>query len=177
MSKAKNNKQITMLTIDSSTKKTGICIWINGKYKKHLLVNYDEKDNKGKPWQKDCKTMDTRYPLMVHDIWDILNRYNPQIIYIEDEVVTRNMDTCRFLFRLQGVVEGWALSHNCEFNTVRPTSWRAACGFKQGKGHNRDDLKKQAIAFIKEHYGFDVTDDEADAICIGHYVLKLFNII
>ena len=173
----KKKQDIVMLTIDSSTKKTGIAVWINGYFKKRYLINYDEKDNKGKSYYKDCKTMDTRYPLMVRDIYNILNQYQPKILYIEDEVVSRNMATCRFLFRLQGVIEGWCLSNGCEFNTVRPSQWRSACGFEQGKGHDRDDLKKQAIAFVKKIYGIDVTDDEADAICIGYYVLKLFGLV
>ena len=173
----KKNKDIIMFSIDSSTKKTGIVVWKNGKYFNHYLINYDEKDrDKDDPTKSLCKTMNTRYPLMLNDILALLNEYQPYIIYIEEEVVTRNMDTCRFLFRLQGAIECWALEHNCEFNTVRPTMWRKACNFNQGKGHNREDLKKQSIQYVKSFLNIDVTDDEADAFCVGMYALKLFNI-
>lgn len=164
-------KETIMLTIDSSTKKTGICIWENAQYQDHILINYDPDDNKN----DDYSTMDKRFPAMCHDILDILDIYRPSIIYIEDEVVTRNMNTCRFLFRLQGVIEGWAMQHDCEFNTVRPTQWRAACGILQGK-KKRNELKALAIAYVKEHFNLDVTDDVADAICIGVYAKRLFGI-
>lgn len=166
----RKQKDTIMLTIDSSTKKTGICVWKNAVYKEHLLVNYDPAEVK----DIECSKMADRFPLMSHDILAILNKYKPQIIYIEDEVVARNMDTCRFLFRLQGVIEGWALEHDCEFNTVRPSEWRAVC-FNQGN-KKRKELKALAIAYVKEHYGLDVTDDEADAICIGVYAKSLFGI-
>ena len=172
-----NKKDTSMFSIDSSTKKTGISIWRNGKYEKTFLVNYDEKDrDKNDPIKILCKTMNTRYPLMCKDIFQLLNQYKPSIIYIEDEVVSRNMDTCRFLFRLQGSIEGWSMMNDCEFNTVRPTAWRKACDFMQGRGHAREDLKKQAIAYVKKLFNITVSDDEADSICIGIYALKKFNI-
>lgn len=166
-------KDTIMLTIDSSTKKTGICIWKNAEYQEHFLINYDPAETKN----KEDKKMENRFPKMCYDILNILNKYKPQIIYIEDEVVTRNMDTCRFLFRLQGVIEGWALMNDCEFNTVRPTTWRAACGFNQGKKKKRDELKIMSITYVKDHFGLNVTDDEADSICIGVYAKSLFGIV
>lgn len=170
-------KQTIMLSIDSSTKKTGIAVWENGRYRKHYLINYDEKDRtKNDPLKPLCKKMDSRYVLMVKDILKILENYKPSIIYIEDEVVTRNMNTCRFLFRLQGLIECWCINNDCEFNTVRPTVWRKACGFSQGKNKKREQLKEQSVNYIKKMLHLTVTDDEADAICIGIYALKLFNI-
>lgn len=155
-----------MLTIDSSTKKTGICVWKNGTYLTHHLIDHEKE-----------KCMKDRYPLMCQDLITILETYKPNILYIEDEVVTRNMDTCRFLFRLQGIIEGWCIVHNCEFNTVRPSQWRKACNFKQGQGQKRKELKEQSISFVKKKLNKDVTDDEADSICIGYYVLDLFQLI
>ena len=56
---------------------------------------------------------------------------------------------------------------------LKPTEWRKACGFKQGRV-KREQLKQQAIDFVKDVYHLQVTDDEADAICIGSaYVASL----
>ena len=51
---------------------------------------------------------------------------------------------------------------------IYPSSWRAAIGIKTGRGVKRTSLKEQDIEFVKEHFGLDVNDDEADAICIGY---------
>ena len=45
-------------------------------------------------------------------------------------------------------------------------------GFKQGSGTKRSDLKQQAIDMIYDRYGISVTNDEADAICIGIAYIK-----
>lgn len=55
------------------------------------------------------------------------------IVYIEETVVLRNAHTQRFLTRLQGVVYAWCMNHGCEFNTIRPTSWRKAINLSTGK--------------------------------------------
>lgn len=33
--------------------------------------------------------------------------------------------------------------------------------------HTREDYKLMSVKYIKDKYGIEVTDDEADAICIG----------
>lgn len=161
----KKQKDIIMLTIDSSTTKTGIAVFVNGKYTTVHLINLEE-----------YKTMDERFCIMGKEIIKILGKYNPQIIYIEETVVVRNPATQRFLTRLQGVIYGWAIMNNCEISTVRPSEWRKALNFNQGKNIKRENLKKQAIDYINDHYKILVSDDEAEAICIGLYALNLFNI-
>ena len=55
---------------------------------------------------------------------------------------------------------------------IYPSSWRAAIGIKTGRGIKRTSLKQADIDFVKEKYGIDVNDDEADAICIGYAQLN-----
>ena len=54
-----------------------------------------------------------------------------------------------------------------EIEYIFPSSWRAKCGIKNGRGIKRTSLKEADIAFVKENFNLDVNDDEADAICIG----------
>ncbi|MGE9950112.1 hypothetical protein [Coprococcus catus] len=61
-------------------------------------------------------------------------------------------------------------------NTIRPSSWRKAINLKQNKNIKREQLKQEAIDYVKEKYNIEVNDDIADAICIGDAVLNLFNI-
>lgn len=118
--------------------------------------------------------MDKRFYDMSYKIWNALSLTKPDIIYIEETVVLTNAHTQRFLTRLQGVVYAWCMNNDCDFNTIRPTSWRSAIGIKQGKNVKRDELKEQSIKYVLDKYGLNVTDDEADAICIGDAVINLY---
>lgn len=152
-----------LVTIDSSSKKSGLAYFENGVYKEHCLLDCSKQKN-----------MDIRFEDMSRELWITLNKYKPDIVYIEETVVLRNAQTQRFLTRLQGVVYAWCINNDCEFNTIRPTSWRAAIGMKQGRNVTRNQLKEQSVKYVLDKYGLNVTDDESDAICIGEAVLKMF---
>lgn len=47
-------------------------------------------------------------------------------------------------------------------------------GFSQGKNVKRDQLKEQSVHYVLENYNLNVGDDEADAICIGDAVMKIY---
>lgn len=155
-------KECIMLAIDSSTSKSGIAIFKNGAYQESSLL--------------DCtnfKNMEDRFKEMSLKLIHILDKYKPYIIYIEETVVNRNVAVQRFLTRLQGVIYGYCVLNNCEFNTIRPTSWRKLAGINQ-KGKKRDDLKKLAINAVYQRLGIIVGDDEAEAILIGIAALELY---
>ena len=152
-----------LITIDSSTKKSGI-----GYYNDGVYCGFDFIDH------SDNTVMDRRFKSMSLSILKILDEFNPDILYLEEAVVVRNAQTQRFLIRLQGVIYCWCINNNCEFNTIRPTSWRKLLQFKQGKNIKRDQLKAQAKEYVKSNYKLDVNDDIADALCIGSAVLKMF---
>lgn len=118
--------------------------------------------------------MDSRFEQMSHELWTILEIYKPNIVYVEETVVLRNAQTQRFLTRLQGVIYAWCMNHECEFNTIRPTTWRKQLLFLQGKNIKRDQLKEQSVKYVFDNYGLNVGDDESDAICIGDAVIKMF---
>ena len=152
-----------LVSIDSSSKKTGFAIFKNGKYKNYRLLDYSTD-----------KIMESRFKKMAIGILGILDELNPDIVYIEETVVLRNAQTQRFLTRLQGVVYALCILHDCEFNTIRPTEWRKRIGIKQSKNIKREQLKQESIQYVKEKYCVDVGDDVADAICIGDAVIKMF---
>lgn len=112
--------------------------------------------------------------MMSLGLLQMLDKYKPDILYVEETVVLRNAQTQRFLTRLQGVIYGWCIQNSCEFNIIRPTQWRKQLSFSQGKNIKREQLKQQSIKYVKENYGLDVNDDIADALCIGSAVLKEF---
>ncbi len=111
---------------------------------------------------------------MSKSLWDLLNEYKPNIIYMEETYSAKNAQTTKFLTRLQGVVYAWCLNNKCEFNTIIPSSWRKLLGFMQGRNITRKQLKDQSIKYVTDIYSLDVTDDEADAICIGEAVIRKY---
>lgn len=153
-----------LIAIDGSTQKTGIAYFCDGKYVEHVLLDFSKNKN-----------MENRFESMSREILDKLNHYRPNIIYIEETYMANNPQTSKILTRLQGVVYAWCLNNDCEFNTIRPASWRKQLNFSQGKGVKRDGLKRQSIEYVLNKYGLKVTDDEADAICIADAAIKLFS--
>lgn len=153
-----------LVSIDASTKSTGIATWDNESLIDHETINAE-----------DLGQMDNRFPYMAKALLSVLTEQQPDIVYIEEAVVVRNAQTQRFLVRLQGVVYGWCLSHQCQFVAIRPTAWRKQLGFKQGRNVGRQDLKTQAVEYVQEQYPDlkDLSEDEYEAICIGVAAFKI----
>lgn len=152
-----------MITFDSSTKVTGYAVFENGILKRHGEFDIS-----------NIQLMDNRFPVMVRSITDLLNKENPDIIYVEELKVERNAKTARFLSKLIGTIYGWAIAKNVEFNEWPPTVTRKHLGFQQGKNVKRESLKEQAIAYVKRVHQIDVLEDRAEAICLGDAVIVFF---
>ena len=155
-------EKVKMITIDSSTSKSGVAFWINGELQEYKLLDFHKE-----------KTTSIKFDKMARALLDTLDYYKPNIIWLEEAVVTRNAQTQRVLLRLQGVVYTWCILNNCEFNTIRPAEWRKLCDAEfSGK---REELKAIAVQFVKDRYDIETTDDVAEAICIGNSILNMFD--
>lgn len=156
-------KKCRMISIDSSTTSSAYAVFDNGIYKESHLITLEG-------------PMDERFKDMSKQLLSVLECQNPDIIYIEDTVVPRNVQTQRFLTRLQGVIYAYSIFHDCEFNTIRPTEWRKYVGINQGR-KKRGQLKEEAIKLVKEKFNLEVNDDEAEAVLIGLAVINKFDIL
>lgn len=152
-----------LLCVDLSTQKTGIAYFNSGKYQKHYLLDYS----------KD-KDVDNRFKTMAKRIWYYLEKYRPLAVFVEETYGGKNIQTTKILTRLQGVIYAWCMNNCRDFYTITPSSWRKQLGFLQGKGVKRNQLKEQSVQYVLNTYGLEVNDDEADAICIGDAVIKLY---
>ena len=107
-------------------------------------------------------------------------RQNPDIdkIILEEvlpENAKGNIKTHKALMWLQGAIAIMVHDNfpNTEIEYIMPNSWRAAVGIHTGRGIKRAELKAADIKFVKDKFGKDVNDDEADAILIAYsQVLK-----
>lgn len=151
-----------MISLDTSSKKTGYASFKNGILNDYGLIECTEKE------------MDIRFKRMTLAIWAKLDYYSPAIVVIEETVVIRNPQTQRFLTRIQGVVYAWCMLHNSEFLTLRPTEWRSAVGINSYR-KKRETLKQEAIMLASKNHPeiSDVNDDTAESILIGDALLNI----
>lgn len=148
-------KNIKLLTLDQSTTFTGWCLMENKKYDSSGVLSVN----------KDEDTIE-RLKLMYEEIVNLINRVKPDIVLIEDVQFQRNYSTYRTLSQLQGVIMAYLFEKDLPFYIIPSTAWKSCCGIK---GKARKEQKKNTQIFVKNTYGLDVSEDEADAIGLATY--------
>ena len=143
--------------IDMSSSKTGISQFIDGKYAGHVLIDLHK-----------TKDTDERMRMMMRSIKRQLDIYKPDMIVIEECLMTTNIKVVKVLSYIAGTIISWADENNVEFRFQLPTEWRAKVGITQSKNVKRAVLKQEAIDMVKEKFGLDVTDDESEAILLAY---------
>lgn len=145
-------KKCKLLSFDSSTKSTGYALFVNGKYSESGRLNH-EKD-KNKAYERSL--------VMMGEIIDLLNKYNPDIVTIELPHFSKDAQTHLCLGMIIGAVVGYCIEHDIFYYPVRASEWRSLIGPYPKK---RDDVKTWGIEKTKELFNIDVEcDDESDAI-------------
>ena len=154
---------MNILSLDLSTKSSGWAVFEDKNLKEYGCITSSSTD------------LVKRIYIMRDGIKEILNKYTINKIVLEEVrpeggYGAGNIQTHRALMWLQAAI-GF-LIHD-EFKTIEieyvyPSSWRASCGIKNGRGIKRVSQKEADIQFVQETYGIKVNDDIADAICIGH---------
>jgi len=154
-----------LCSIDSSTTATGVSFFINGKYVYHIL--FDHRKN---------KDVNERIDNMIRDIIKLLQKENPDIVWIEHpQGHGRNVMMVNKLSEILGAVRCWCVCKSREYHEINPSEWRKWLPkFEQGK-KTRNELKEESVRYIKDRLGLDVTDDEADAINIGLAVIEYYD--
>lgn len=81
----------------------------------------------------------------------------------------KNLHTHKILMYVQAamVFLMHELYPEVQIEYMYPSEWRAECGIRNGRGVFREEQKRLDIEFVKNLFGLDVGDDEADAIGIG----------
>lgn len=145
--------------IDASTNKTGISLFIDGEYSGHMLIDLHK-----------IKDSNVRVPKMMKEIKNVLDYYEPDIIVMEECLLKTNIATVKLLSYLAGAIISWAADNQVEFRFQLPSEWRKRVEIVQGPKTPREKLKQEAIDMVKERFGINVTDDEAEAVLIAHSV-------
>lgn len=75
----------------------------------------------------------------------------------------------------RGYIAALCESLSIPHHTVNVSEWRRVIkeAYDISWPQNRERKKAQAVKLVKEHYGLDVTDDEADAVLLGHAAMRM----
>ena len=154
---------VRLVSLDSSTNKTGAALFVDGKYMEFNLIDLS----------KAGLELDPRIDEMGKRIMTLLSHWRPSMVYIEEPKGHNNVELVRKLSTILGIVRGWCITNGVYFEEIKPTVWRKYIGLDQG-GKKRAELKAASIEYVKDKYGIEVNDDVADAICIGGAVLNMY---
>lgn len=155
--------------IDASSSCTGLCIFDDNE-----LIYY----NKFRPYKKlDFKNNACQ---IIEQIVEVINKYTPNVIYMEDVpryVTAKGVNPLVTLGAVQGIFY-YELTHNLGYNIqyVEVSEWRKKLNLLKGE-RKRDEQKAKAVQFANETFGLNLQyekgknlvgndDDIAEAICI-----------
>ena len=121
----------------------------------------------------DSPDFDTRLYRINRKVAAMIKQYNINEVYLEDiqlqgEDGIPNVLVFKRLAEVLGVLCCLLAELRIPHTVVPPATWRHTCGIK-GKG--RQDKKNNTQLYVRHKYGISVTDDVADAICIGEHAI------
>lgn len=150
-----------ILALDQSSKITGYAIFDND-----VLIKYGAVKIKG-------SKAPIRYSKLREWVRNMNEGWTPDIIAIEDiqleETDYENTITFKILAGVIGVLETLFVDLDIPYEVVHISTWRKS---QQVTGRARSDRKRSAQIKVKKCYNIDVTDDEAEAILIGRYMVE-----
>jgi len=146
-----------VLALDQSTTVTGYVIFINQNLEKSGIFKPT-----GELFERIHKTKEY--------IKELIQDNNIEYVFIEDIQYQRNQKTYKILAGLQYVIIDLLIELNIQFEIIPPSKWKA---WNQIGGRKREEQKRNTKKKVKEMFGRDFEEDEADAICIGLYGLHV----
>lgn len=143
-----------ILSVDQSTTKTGYALFADGDLRTYGVIASKSKDSL------------VRMRDMCSQIQGLIKKYKPSLLVIEKVSLHSSVPTLVSLANLQGAIFQMCYEKDIAYVLYAPSTWRRIIGILGGK-LKREDYKKRAIAFVENSYGVTVSDDCAEAICMG----------
>lgn len=152
-----------ILAFDQSTKVSAYSIFIDGKYVECDCIDLHK-----------MKDTSERVRAMGVELCNIIEKYKPHAVVIEEVAQQSSPLTLKLLARIQGIIIGFCAANNIETYIIEPSKWRSILKFKIGSGVKRAELKAQSIKYVKDVYDLDLSEDECESICIGEAAHKIY---
>ena len=102
-------------------------------------------------------------------IQDLIQEFNVNEVVFEEIQLQQNVDTFKKLAMVYGNLLELLTALKLPYHIISSNTWKSKCGIKKTK---REQENKDARAFVENTYGIKVTEDEADAVCIGYAHLR-----
>lgn len=155
-----------ILAFDQSSKVTGWSVFDDNEYLKSGIID-----------KHKISDINIRIGEMGTAICEKIEEIHPNIVIIENIQAQSAISTVIALARLQGFILGWCYVHKIRVEIIGPTEWRKELKFQQGAGVKRQELKQQSINYVKKKYGFDLSEDECEAIAINDGARMKFKLV
>lgn len=161
---ASNRKGKTcVLALDQSTKISGYSVYYDNE-----LVDYGVFQTTKEEIMDRCFEVKSWFLSMIE-------KYNPDFIGLEGIQFQAEggdhrigVTTFEALATIKAVLMMTCYELNIPFEVCPTNTWRAHCGVK---GRHRADKKKSMQFIVKDWFDINVSDDEADSIGIGKYIV------
>lgn len=117
------------------------------------------------------KDIGQRLHKFTDELNSLIDKYHPEKIYFEGIQYQNNIETYKKLAFIQAVlIYAITGSQKIENKELSPSHWRSLIKDKHGIkfGRSRTEQKKKSQEFVKAQFNQEVTEDEADAICLGY---------
>ena len=149
-----------LLALDQSSRTTGYAIYVDGK-----LNNY------GKFVLED-EDIGLRLVKFRDKIIQLLHDYEINEVAFEEiqmqNNVVNNVQTFKILSEIYGVLQELVTELNIPHTIVSSNTWKSTMKIPKTK---REEEKRRAQALVYQLFQVKVTQDEADAICLGAHVI------
>lgn len=118
---------------------------------------------------KSSAPIDQRLEQIEEELEKLYETYEFEYIFLEDIQKQQNAETYKKLAYAQAVILIWCSRTDIPYTILSPSHWRSVLKDKDkiSFGKTRTEQKKAAQQLVKQQYDISVTQDEADAICIG----------
>lgn len=170
--KSKKKGEYRILALDQATHTSGWAIFSND-----VVIKYGALDTEGN-LDKRINSIKIWLINMI-DLWQI-DKVVLEDIQLQEKKAGRNwendtgdtvmnVNTYKTLAQLQGVLIDTLFEKKIEYQLLHTGVWREIC---QITGKYRADKKKSAQLKVIDWFGLNVSNDIADAICIGYAAAK-----
>lgn len=153
-----------ILALDQATVNSAYSVWVDGK-----LVTYGKvtADKTIKDYRRSLQMVDL--------VMEIVHKYKPDIIILEDAFSSGNNKTFGMLSCLRGMSMERFKDEGYQFNIVAPVTWKS---FAKIKG-KRPEQKKQSVVLAEMVFKLELSNDDdiADSINIGCWAVNKYESI
>ena len=145
------------LSLDQATRITGYAIFHDDK-----LVKVDQ-------FELTDTKIGTRLKKYKEKILKLIDENGVNQVLFEEIQLQQNVETFKKLAMLYGTTMLLLEENNIKYDIVSSNTWKSKCKIKKTV---RESEKQAAQKFVEEQYGIHVSQDKADAICLGYSYLK-----